>query len=135
MSFLRRHRHLDTEDDTDEDSDIDPELRLRTVRTAASTIAESNRTEARRNRRRKRTIKRKGTTRTFFGRDKRKPDERPESTADVPKPVIEGQRRNIYVNVPLPPSELNQHGEPTARYARNKVRTSSTFVKSFIFVI
>lgn len=131
MSFLRRHRHLDAEDDTDEDNDIDPDLRLRTVRTAASTIAESYRSEARRNQRRKRNVKRKGTGRSFFGRDRRKPDDSEEPPPEVPK-VVGGQRRNIYVNVPLPPSELDQHGEPVARYARNKVRTSSTSTAPFV---
>jgi hypothetical protein len=48
MSFLRRS-HPPPEPDTDEENDenIDPELRLRTVRTAASAIAESIRSEQR----------------------------------------------------------------------------------------
>ena len=39
---------------------------------------------------------------------------------------IPGQRRNIYVDHPLSAIEVDQYGEPLARYARNKVRTSST---------
>lgn len=43
------------------------------------------------------------------------------------KPSLEvpGVRRNIYVNTPLMATEVDQHGEPLARYVRNKVRTSS----------
>lgn len=49
-----------------------------------------------------------------------------------PKPGFKtvGKRRNIYVNLPLPPNELNASGEPILRFTRNKVRTTS---KLFFF--
>ena len=42
-------------------------------------------------------------------------------------PPVTGLRRNIYVNLPLPHDEVDSHGEPVVRYARNKVRTSSEY--------
>ena len=47
MSAFQRHPDPDELDTDDETDAVDPELRLRTVRTAASTIAESIRTEER----------------------------------------------------------------------------------------
>lgn len=41
-------------------------------------------------------------------------------------------RRRVYVNVPVPPSELDKHGEPKTLYARNKVRTSKYTLVSFL---
>ncbi|PWN43226.1 phospholipid-translocating P-type ATPase [Ceraceosorus guamensis] len=39
------------------------------------------------------------------------------------------QRRNVYLNTPLLPQDAAKNGEPKAKYARNKVRTSKyTFV-------
>lgn len=47
------------------------------------------------------------------------------------------KRRNIYLNMPLLPNEVNSRGEPTAVYPRNKVRTSKytvfTFLPRFLF--
>lgn len=107
---------------------VDPELRLRTVRTAASTIAEADRTESLRQQWRKRKQKsmmRKGTLgKGFFRRNKEAtttqddPRDQPMSPAPEPsdgKPAPVGARREIYVNVPLPPSKLDARGEPVTR--------------------
>lgn len=115
----------------DENDTIDPQLRLRTVRTAASTIAESIRSEIKAQKRRRATQKRS----LFFRKNAKKPktSEPGSSTAQsaeapsAPQSRIPGARRNIYVNQPLTAMEADHHGEPLARYARNKVRTSSTF--------
>lgn len=123
MSFLKRNNQPQ-EPDTDEENDdiIDPELRLRTVRTAASAIAESIRSEQRAE-----TRKRNKRSRSrFFNRkstEKRRPD--PVPTPSAPSTEVPGVRRNVYVNYPLPHMELDAQGEPTVRYKRNKVRTTS----------
>ena len=123
MSLFKRHQP--TEDITDEENDenIDPELRLRTVRTAASAIAESIRTDQRAERRRS-TIHR----RSRFFRSKHA-DKKPESTtaasAVAPASKVSGARRNVYVNHPLSAMEVDHSGEPKAEYVRNKVRTTS----------
>ena len=65
MHLLRRTAQHDDPDIDDENAAIDPELRLRTVRTAHSTIEESIRTEERAQRRR--TMMRK-RSRGFFRR-------------------------------------------------------------------
>lgn len=120
MSFFHRRRPDDL--DTDDDPNIDPELRLRTVRTAASTIAESIRQEQRAERRR--SVRKKGSR--FFRREKHK--DLPDSETSQPTPHITGRRRNVYVNYTLPLDEVDGSGEPIARYARNKVRTSSEYL-------
>ncbi len=147
MSFFRRHPTLDTEvhddtlhpnNDVDGDGDvIDPALRIRTVRTAASVLAESIRTENRRERWRRKhgwSLRRKGTAKTgrSFLRpwghedDTQDPRDLPTSETGVVKAAKTTRpRRNIYLNVPLSPSELDDKGEPNIRYPRNKVRTSS----------
>ncbi|KAG6829409.1 hypothetical protein H0H92_004611 [Tricholoma furcatifolium] len=108
------------EDLTDEEVDdtIDPELRLRTVRTAASAIAESIKSE-------QRAERRKGTrTRSrFFRRNTtaKKPQLAP---AEAGPSKVPGVRRNVYVNHPLSAMEVDQNGEPVVRYQRNKVRTT-----------
>lgn len=121
MSFLRRN-HPPPEDLTDEENDdtIDPELRLRTVRTAASAIAESIKSEQRAERRR--SI-RKGS-RFFRGRA---PAKRPESvnTEAGPSKEVPGVRRNVYVNYSPSAMEVDQDGEILVRFVRNKVRTTS----------
>ena len=125
MSFFRRHAHPDDIDtDDDDDAGVDPELRLRTVRTAASTIAESIRQEQRAERRKSLRKKSKGS---FFRRntEKRRQDSGDSDPTPTAQPSIHGRRRNVYVNMPLPPDEQDSHGEPIVRYARNKVRTSS----------
>ncbi|KDQ08052.1 hypothetical protein BOTBODRAFT_586296 [Botryobasidium botryosum FD-172 SS1] len=135
-SFLRRHPHPDNLDDTDEDDVVDADLRLRTVRTASSTIAESIRAEARRLSRRKR----KGG-KGFFGRSTSKREGRQQedavaqsrpSTAETLKKEIPGRRRNIYVNLPIPLEEQRPNGDPLVRYVRNKVRTSKYTIITFI---
>lgn len=118
MSPFKRHVHPDQLDD-DNDAPIDPDLRLRTVRTAASTIAESIRSELRAEKRK--SVRRKRSL--FFRKDKR-PKTADSAVSDATT-QIPGHRRNIYVNAPLSAMELDQHGEPIARFARNKVRTSS----------
>lgn len=122
MSLFKRHPQQDHDDD-DNDAPIDPDLRLRTVRTAASTIAESIRSELRAERR----SARKKRSR-FFRKDRRpKTSESVLSDATtIPSgPQIPGLRRNIYINTPLSAMEVDQSGQPLVRYARNKVRTSS----------
>lgn len=128
MSFLRRHQHGDNDSDTGDELDdtIDPELRLRTVRTAASAIAESIRSEQRMERRKTRRRRR-----NLFSIKKR-PSQvttRKESAGEpsAPSTVVPGERRNVYVNHPLTAVEVDQHGEPVVRYQRNKVRTTSAY--------
>ena len=130
MSFFRRHDHPDDLDTDEETNDaIDPELRLRTVRTAASTIAESIRQEQRAERRKSMRKKSKGS---FFRRntEKRRQDSGDSDPTPTAQPSIHGRRRNVYVNVPLPADEKDSGGEPVVRYARNKVRTSSAYLSS-----
>lgn len=126
MSFLRRSNQRETEYDEENDETIDPELRLRTVRTAASAIAESIRSEQRAEKRRKRKRSR------FFRKsaEKKKPEPTPVDAA--PSTEIPGERRNVYVNYPLGVLEVDVHGEPVARYERNKVRTTKYTILTFI---
>lgn len=124
MSFPKRHPPPpDIDDDDEADLNIDPNLRLRTVRTAHSTIAESVRVEQRATRRK---------TRRFFKRraSKKRTEQPPEPTPAAPTHVP-GQRRNIYVNQPLPAEELDLNGEPLVRYVRNKVRTSGNRISVY----
>ncbi|TBU57250.1 phospholipid-transporting ATPase 1 [Dichomitus squalens] len=131
MSLFRRNAHPNDELDTDDEINdgIDPELRLRTVRTAASTIAESIRQEQRAERRK--STRRKGSRFFRRGTEKRR-QETADSDSPATQPNIHGRRRNVYVNVPLPPDEKDNHGEPIIRYARNKVRTSKYTIVTFI---
>jgi phospholipid-translocating ATPase len=114
MSFLKRHPPP-TIYDSDEDETIDPELRLRTVRTAHSAIAESIVADARQTRRRRRFFRSRGE------KEKERREEEKPTKAD------EGRRRNVYVNTPLPRGEVDSSGDPFVRYPRNKVRTTSTW--------
>ena len=124
MSFFKRNNpHPD--DLNDYDANVDPELRLRTVRTAHSTIAESIMSEQRAERRK--SIRKKRSR--FFKKNGEK-ESRPSSSSEAPvdpktAPQISGVRRNVYVNMPLTAMEVDRNGEPLARYARNKIRTSS----------
>ncbi|EKM52958.1 uncharacterized protein PHACADRAFT_259127 [Phanerochaete carnosa HHB-10118-sp] len=134
MHLLRRTAQHDDPDIDDENAAIDPELRLRTVRTAHSTIEESIRTEQRTQRRR--TMKRKRSMGFFRrGTDKKRVKD-PSITESPPEPgaapPVTGVRRNIYVNMPLPPDELDHKGEPVVRYVRNKVRTSKYTIITFV---
>jgi phospholipid-translocating ATPase len=121
MSFLKRN-HPPPDDLTDDENDetIDPELRLRTVRTAASAIAESIKSEQRAQRRKS---ARKHHSRFFRGKSVKKKQET--VTESVPSTEIPGNRRKVYVNYPLSAMEVDGHGEPLVRFVRNKVRTTS----------
>lgn len=127
MSFFRRRQLPDDVDTDDEinDAGVDPELRLRTVRTAASTIAESIRQEERQERRK--TMRKKGS---FFRKSAKRKESQESAPAASATPQIAGRRRNVYVNYTLPLDAVDHHGEPIARYARNKVRTSSEYYPS-----
>jgi len=120
MSFFKRHKIVD-EPDSDNDDNIDPELRLRTVRTAASAIAESIKSE-------QRAERRKSRHRGFFRRGAAKKTVKPVPSTEglVPSKVV-GTRRNVHVNHPLSAMEVDRDGEPRARYVRNKVRTTSMY--------
>ena len=125
MSFFkrRRHPHPDQLTAEDHDTNVDQDLRLRTVRTAASTIAESIASEQRAERRR--SVRH---NRSFFRSklSKHQERERPSIPAPAPSPSqISGNRRNIYLNMPLTAMEVDRNGEPVVRYARNKVKTTS----------
>lgn len=126
MSFFKRHQQQQHDIDTDDDNDenIDPELRLRTVRTAASAIAESIRSEQRAERRK--TMRKKRSI--FFRRNHEKKPASVVSADSTPSKEIPGSRRNVHVNHPLSAMEVSHDGEPKARYVRNKVRTTSTFL-------
>lgn len=60
----------------------------------------------------------------------------PAETASGPDAPKKGRappsRRRVYVNLPLPASDLDKHGEPKTLYARNKVRTSKYTILSFL---
>ncbi|GLB40906.1 putative cation transport ATPase (P-type) (TC 3.A.3) family. Type IV subfamily protein [Lyophyllum shimeji] len=122
---------LPHEDLTDEEHDenIDPELRLRTVRTAASAIAESIKSEQRAERRKS---LRKGSR--FFRRhvSAKKPESVTATAEAGPTKEVPGVRRNVYVNYPLSAMEVDQNGEPLVRYVRNKVRTTKYTILTFI---
>ncbi|KAJ6598151.1 phospholipid-transporting ATPase 1 [Mycena vulgaris] len=118
MSFLKRHPQPEAHDDSDDDT-IDPELRLRTVRTAHSAIAESIVADARQTRRRRRF---------FRSRGEKEKDRREEEKPTKP----EGRRRNVYVNTPLPRGEVDGSGDPFVRYPRNKVRTTKYTILTFV---
>lgn len=123
MSFFRRRTFPEDIDTDDELNDaVDPELRLRTVRTAASTLAESIRTEQRVERRK--SMRKKGSRFFRRGTEKRRTDTA-ESGTPAAAAQIPGARRNIYVNYTLPLDEVDHNGDPIVRYVRNKVRTSS----------
>ncbi|TFK61578.1 phospholipid-translocating P-type ATPase [Pluteus cervinus] len=131
-SFFKRTRKEDSTDEENDDT-IDPELRLRTVRTAASAIAESIRSEQRAERRKTTRQKRS----RFFRKQQQQPEKKPEPappapSSSTPSTTIPGKRRNVYINYPPSPSELDSHNEPTARYVRNKVRTTKYTLLTFI---
>lgn len=126
MAILKRGHlphpdNLDTDDENDDT--IDPELRLRTVRTAASAIAESIKTEQRAERRKSMRQKR---SRFFRKSSEKKRPSTAQTTSDAaPSKEVPGIRRNVYVNYPPSAMEVDHNGEPIARYVRNKVRTTS----------
>ncbi|KAG9123661.1 hypothetical protein FRC07_014357 [Ceratobasidium sp. 392] len=146
MSFFKRHPQLNDEDTSDGEN-VDPNLRLRTTLTAHSTIAESIRSELRQQRRKK------SLARGRFGFGSRKhgtvrsthstaTTEAPSATEDLHRTETQasepaqaqstGQRRMVYVNLPLPESETKSNGDPVVRYERNKVRTSKYTIITFI---
>lgn len=133
MSFFKRRRHPQPDQlaAEDHDTNVDQDLRLRTVRTAASTIAESIASEQRAVRRRSVRHNRS----KFFRSKISKHPEREQSSIPIPdlSPVqISGNRRSIYVNMPLTAMEVDRHGEPVMRYARNKVKTTKYTILTFI---
>ncbi|EJD40340.1 phospholipid-translocating P-type ATPase [Auricularia subglabra TFB-10046 SS5] len=108
----------------------DPALRLRTVRTAASTIAESIRAEDARDERRKRKDKGKKRSRFLWGGSR---DPRAEAVdVEGKKAPVAGPRRLVHVGVPLGRDQLRSNGEPSTRYVRNKIRTSKYTLLTFI---
>ncbi|KAG8760389.1 hypothetical protein FRC14_003246 [Serendipita sp. 396] len=126
-SLFRRNQQPNPDNldaDTDEDDQIDPNLRLRTVRTAASTIAESIRSEQRMERRR---IKRrrlwgslkskKSTTSALTVGEQRRDSSSGPTPSNKP-------RRNVYVNCNLAPQDKDSHGRPLHTFVRNKVKTT-----------
>ncbi|SPO26420.1 related to DNF2 - Non-essential P-type ATPase [Ustilago trichophora] len=183
----------------DYDPMVDPNLQLRTVRTAAASIAESHRSEQRRDDRRKAKRANSLSHKLFRGRTLRKQQQKgstlaqmvseeakkrrsdgplgchldsdaafasaqqgtvPDSaTADdfsdekhlakdasgtqsqpagpTMRKMKPKKRRNVYVNLPPPRSELRKNGDPDVSYPRNKVRTSKytivTFLPRFLF--
>lgn len=125
--MFKRHHDEDLTDE-EEDNAIDPELRLRTVRTAASTLTEYQAVEQRAEKRRTQMLN-KSKKGSFFRRtaDKKRTSSSQTAVpvADAGSSVSSGPRRNIYVNCPLSSAEADQHGEPNVRYPRNKVRTTS----------
>ncbi|CAI2167189.1 19988_t:CDS:2 [Funneliformis geosporum] len=77
---------------------------------------------------------------TFFGRKKGQDEEgienssgsghkRSVSTASTMQTL---PKRRINVNTPLPQTDLDQYGEPKARYAANKIRTSKYTLLTFL---
>ncbi|KAH9913379.1 phospholipid-translocating P-type ATPase [Amylocystis lapponica] len=129
MSFFRHQQQPQANDlDTNEFNDgIDPELRLRTVRTAASTLAESERKEERASRRRT-------SMKQFFrgGFEKKRSSAAKAESDAVPVAQVNGRRRKIYLNSPLGHDEMDHHGEPIVRYVRNKVKTSKYTILTFL---
>jgi phospholipid-translocating ATPase len=130
-SLFRRNQahHASSADNEidEEDDQIDPELRLRTVRTASSAIAESIRSEQRRERLR---AKRK---RLWGSLKSKKPPSnaghdaelRQDSSSSAASTFGGKLRRNVYVNCQLSSQDTDSHGRPLRVYVRNKVRTSS----------
>ncbi|KAG8828217.1 hypothetical protein FRC19_008333 [Serendipita sp. 401] len=136
-SLFRRNQQPNPDNldaDTDEDDQIDPNLRLRTVRTAASTIAESIRSEQRMERRR---IKRrrlwgslkskKSTTSALTAGEQRRDSSSGPTPSNKP-------RRNVYVNCNLAPQDKDSHGRPLHTFVRNKVKTTSEYI-AVIFIV
>ncbi|KAG6819892.1 hypothetical protein H0H93_007670 [Arthromyces matolae] len=120
MTFPRRNIPAPDElTDEENDDSIDPELRLRTVRTAASAIAESIKSEQRAERRRSIRARSRFFRRNTTASKKAQPVPTEAGPSKVP-----GVRRNVYVNHPLSAMEVDQHGEPVVRYQRNKVKTT-----------
>ncbi|KAG8905464.1 hypothetical protein FRB99_008905 [Tulasnella sp. 403] len=135
MSSLFKRHQPDNNDDTDDDNQVDPELRLRTVRTAHSTLEESIRSETRRAERRRK--RRKWQAKGLFKSRRQTPeDDLPRPTEPVSAPAAdtpEGPgRRKIYVNLPLPPDQIKPNGDPYVTYVRNKVRTTKYTVLTFL---
>jgi phospholipid-translocating ATPase len=130
MSLLKRRPSAGSSDDEQEHTldGIDPELRLRTVRTAHSAIAESIVADERQTRRRRRFFR----LRAEKGKQGQGQDEDPEKAKAAGRGKPEGKRRNVYVNTPLPRAEVDSKGDPLVRYPRNKVRTTSAYLVFFL---
>jgi phospholipid-translocating ATPase len=136
MSFFKRRSVVDEPNSDDEHDDtIDPELRLRTVRTAASAIEESIKSEQRAERRKSMRKTRSRFNFTTRSRQERKLQEAAaggSTSAPAPSTTTQGSRRNVYVNQPLSAMEADHDGEPKITYARNKVRTTSAYTVRFV---
>lgn len=138
MSFFKRiqsNTDNDSHEERDNDDPIDPQLRLRTVRTASSVIAESIRSELRAERRKslRKSLQEK-EKRSFFRRNvakERGPQADSSSTIGQTKEIL-GARRNVHVNHPLSAIEVDHNEQPKARYLRNKVRTTKYTIITFI---
>ncbi|KAF8176378.1 hypothetical protein K438DRAFT_1770578 [Mycena galopus ATCC 62051] len=125
MSILKRGRHAPSLSSLDDDH-IDPELRLRTVRTAHSAIAESIVADARQTRRRRTFWRSRGEkSRLRDGRHGQHDGVDPIREKQEGRGRPEGKRRNVYVNTPLPRGEMDSSGDPVVRYPRNKVQTTT----------
>ena len=59
-------------------------------------------------------------------------DAEEEAKAEKKQTQTTGSRRSIYLNLPLPSSEVNRSGEPRTAYPRNRVRTSKYNVVTFL---
>lgn len=123
--FNKRPNNDDDATDDEDDRSIDPELRLRTVRTAASTLAESAAVEQRAERRKTILLNKSKKKGSLFRRRTEKKRPAQDSVGGPTGPAVPGQRRTIYVNRSLPMSEVDSKNEPLVRYPRNKVRTTS----------
>ncbi|BEI88398.1 uncharacterized protein CcaverHIS019_0111160 [Cutaneotrichosporon cavernicola] len=61
-----------------------------------------------------------------------RPHDVPKDKTKVKKGKKQLPRREVYVNMPLPPNAVDKAGEPLVRYARNKVRTSKYTLLTFL---
>jgi phospholipid-translocating ATPase len=138
--FKNKDHEDDKLTDDEDDNAIDPELRLRTVRTAASTITESIAVEQRAARRRSTMLKNKNKKGSSFFRRSAEKNKQASGAATGTAASAAGPRRNVYINCKISPTEANAKGEPLARYPRNKVRTTSKltfpgFIAALIYLV
>lgn len=72
-----------------------------------------------------------GEKRDSLGKEGGLPGDHSADSSDAGSDEQDGGRR-VYVNVPLPQSERDDEGHPTAHYARNKIRTAKYTPLSFV---
>lgn len=72
-----------------------------------------------------------GEKRDSIGKESAEPGDQSPDSSDAGTDDAEGGRR-VYFNVPLPQTERDEEGHPTAHYARNKIRTAKYTPLSFI---